>query len=213
MQVLFDTDVVLKLAALDLLNEACEMLGAAPSEVCVPPGSVFMVRYDKRGRFAKRYGPGGVARAVAFLGGAATCEIDPERLAALNALAARADVEGLDRGEAELLAMASEADPCRLVSGDKRWPPAVQRNEPICIRVNSFLREQVVCFEQGVLRLIAHVGFASVRDAHLLYPHCDEALRLVFTADPASVAEAAVTDGLNSYVEALRAESGRLLVP
>lgn len=127
--------------------------------------------------------------------------------------AARADVDGLDEGEAELLAMASEADLCVLVSGDKRWPPALQNAEPVCVRVNALLERQVMCFEQTVLRLIVHTGFASVRRAHLAHPSCDEALRIAFTSQPRTVSEPTVVEGLQSFVDTLRRSSGALLVP
>ncbi|MEO1572313.1 MAG: hypothetical protein AAFU51_13755, partial [Bacteroidota bacterium] len=97
MQVLFDTDIVLELAGLDLLSNVCETLGVNPSEVCVPPSSIFKLRRDKKGKLASAYGAEGLARAISFLEDARSCEVDPALLQDLNMFAARADVEGLGR--------------------------------------------------------------------------------------------------------------------
>ncbi len=213
MQVLFDTDVILELAALDLLEPVCEMLGVDPVGICVPPNSIFKLRNDRKGRLADKYGEDGLAKAIVFLEQASSCDVDPELLADLNLFAARADVEGLDEGEAVLLAMADPDEACLLFSKDKRWPPALQREEAVCVRVNVMLKEQVMCFEQGMLCYIEVGAFEVLRTAVVRRGEGDTALRLAFTSRPADVAEPVVVEGLHSLAESHRKVSGDLLIP
>jgi hypothetical protein len=136
------------------------------------------------------------------------------RVATEMELVAQRDGLPLHAGESQLGAIVIERAIAALETGDKR---AIHGIERLLDRLEKAwaLRGKVRCFEQIVVRAIAqHGAFAKVAAAIYSEPHVDKAMSICFgcySDRPATRADA--LEGLQSYIETLRSEAPRALVP
>jgi hypothetical protein len=204
---LSDNDIIYKLAACDLLDEALAVLGMTHTDVYVLPTARYKFGITRNpARAEARYGPGVVARIRDFL--VSVRELDvvgpPEELQLL------AEVDGVDAGEAVLFAATMRFDHYLLATGDKNSLRAVA-SIPACQSIALRLCGHVICLEQIVTRVIQHFGFAYVKDKIVPARACDTALRAAFGSGDAAT-ESNVLATLDGYINELRFLAIDLLV-
>ena len=208
--VFFDNDIVYKLAAYGLLDDACVLLGVAPRDVRVLDSCFHRINRLKGERmdaFEERYTVAGRLRALAFAREAVTSfALDAEAQALLHEVGEHTD--GLDVGEQILLAGSLAAPSVYLVSGDKRWPPVVCEQEA-CDPVRKGMAGAVWCLECVVLALIARNGYDMVHTAISTCPQADTYLKMAFREPD----EARTLDYLQREVRRLTSLYGGMMTP
>lgn len=197
---LADNDVILKLAAFDLLTESLAALG-------VTHDSVYVLSEAKHvlGRIAPRHGPEVSARIQEFLSLVKPINWSPPSAELLLF----EDTLGIDPGEAVLFASTATVGAFTLTTGDKTSLRALS-NSIGCEHIARRLAGRVVCLEQLIERCISLYGFETIKQKILPYRDCDTAVLALFGSGPAA-SEAGVADGLRSYIADLRTATGGLL--
>ena len=201
---LADNDIILKLVACDLLDEALVALNVAESDVRVLATLKFRLRRPGT-QWLNKYGQPVIDRALAFVKRIETiAEVD------VNEQARLITVREIDEGEATLFAASNKLTEYFIATGDKRCLVALASAEN-CKQTVNRLRNKVICLEQIVLRMIAQHGFEAVKAKAILALGCDTALAAVFGAGEEAT-QTNVLEALNHYVQRLREQTGRLLV-
>jgi hypothetical protein len=199
-----DIDITFKLHALRLFEEAIDALGVdgairVLAQAKFSNGSRMPAK--RRHNRVEKYGEEAVAAAAAIFDDAV--EVDPGSAEAMDVLAG---IDGIDDGEAALIAAAMSQDAIVLVTGDKRCLSALSTN-PKLADVRRALLGRIVCLESLILKLIDDCGFEYVRDRVVPNMRCDTAVRAAFgsglDARQANVV-AALTAALPSDRELLR---------
>lgn len=212
-ELLLDVDVVIKLAAYDLL------------EVVAHPGCAAGCR-GRRGMTAttrfvayKRLGRKATdphraqARLTAFLDDAVELEPTDEELrmaALIEEQAATAGLE-LDTGESQLCAIAIARNQPALLTGDKR---AIAAAEALLDTVAELatLTERIACLEQAMALAVERLGALTVRKLVLSELSMDTAINICFQVTSLTVEATFEPDGLTSYINSVRASAPTLLI-
>lgn len=208
MTLLADNDIILSLAAFDLLGETCAWLRIDPSAVEVLATARYRLRDP---RLAKQYGNEGVKRAVAFVEEANIVAIPADRKEFDTLLGAPDKGYNIDPGEAILFAATAvqQAD-FLLATGDKRCLTDLVRypgTGAVCAR----LSQRVLCLEYVLLQLIERLNFDVIQKRVWDVRRCNGAVRQAFGwSEPAG--EASVREGLQSFVRDLDERTNGLLV-
>ncbi|MGQ0507476.1 MAG: hypothetical protein ACT4TC_19395 [Myxococcaceae bacterium] len=200
----WDNDIVHKLAALDLVSEACTTIGVALADVLVLPTAQYKFLLKKPELGARKYGEAVHRRIVAAL---AVARVTPNAPDAADEKML-ADVPGIDAGEAVLFSIVAKSN-IRLVTGDKKAIEALA-TAPQCTGHVRMLSGRVLCFEQLVLLLIDKFGFEVIQAKVIPAVSCDTSLRAAFGSG-INATEANVRAALNSYLLNLRGKAGGLL--
>ena len=201
-----DNDILIKLAALDLFDDAFRVLGLKCSEIQVLPTAkyrLYVAKNQEKG--IRRWGAEIHGRIVVLLSqvGEAPESPDPDDEQVLT------DIIGVDPGEAILFSAASRLPDSWIVTGDKRSIAALA-SEPKCKAVVQKLAGRVICLEQVVRDTIDDLGFASVLPRLTTGVHQDRTLGFVFSSGILTQ-EKDARDGLKSYIENLRKDSAGML--
>lgn len=207
MIVLFDNDIIYKLAACDLLDEALAVLEVTYTDVYVLPTAKYKFGTTKNpARAEARYGRDVIARIRNFLANVRELDVvgPPEELQLL------AEIDGIDSGEAVLFSATVRFDNYLLAMGDKNSLHAVA-STPTCQPIARRLSGNVICLEQIVTRVIAHFGFAYVKDKVVPARSCDTALRAAFGSGDAA-SESNVLAALDEYINELRSLAVDVLI-
>ena len=199
-----DVDILLKLAACDLLDDLAELLAVSSTDLKVLGTAVFKIRsLGKKGIYPERI----ISQTMRF------CESHDEIPALQNTAAAEALTSlgaGMDAGEVILFSSALENSSSRVVTGDKRalrMLGKLGKEHEVVFQ----LQGRVVCFEELLLRTYETHGF------DYLCKHChagvnyDGILRLAFRSGLATEQSEAL-EGICSAWRALNRESSGLLV-
>ena len=201
---LTDNDIVLKLAACDLLNEAVTALDVALTEIQTIESLHYQLRKPNKA-WVNRYGQTAIDRAAAFIksiGTITSVDLDEQKL-----LSTQPDI---DMGEATLFAASHKMSDYIIATGDKRCLQSLAASLT-CKPITTRLRGKIICFEQIVLRTIDRHGFELVKSKVILALDCDTALKAAFgSGTEANYANA--TDALKSYIRDLRKRTGGLLL-
>ena len=112
------------------------------------------------------------------------------------------DVVGIDPGETILLSATSIHTDYLLLTGDKRCLRTLA-TVPECRPIADRVQGKVVCFEQAILRLIAHFGFNHVVGKVVGDLYRDTALRAAFGSGM-QTSESNAVACLKAYIEELR---------
>ncbi|XZN94361.1 MAG: hypothetical protein ACM65K_15815 [Microcoleus sp.] len=198
-----DNDIILKLAACNLFEEALTSFNLTKADVRVLPSASFKFRKDNR--LAKIYTMVGVERAIEIVKSCVSIEQSPNA-AEIEALTA---IEGIDAGEAVLFATTDTANKFYILTGDKRCLKALASSslKDIKYRISG----RVLCFEQIILRLIETCGFAEVKAKVVPVRECDTALKVAFGSGEQSTVENTIFT-LQKYIEELRDMTQELLM-
>ena len=204
---LADNDIIHKLAACDLLDDALAALSLARTDVYVLPTAKYKFRITQRSsaQGERRYGTEVFVRIRDFL--ASVREIDVPGLP--TELQLLAGVDGIDPGEAVLFSATAQFNQYLLATGDKSSLRALA-STPVCRPIAQHLCGHVICLEQIVKRVIQHCGFSYVKDKVTPARACDTALRVAFGSG-SDATEPSVLAVLDSYINELRSLSIDLL--
>lgn len=199
-----DVDILLKLAACNLLDDLHALLDVKASEAQVLETAVYKIMgLGKKGRYPEQI----VARAIAF------CEAHSPipQLAQTEVVKELVSIgRGMDAGEVILFASAMNTPESRVVTGDKRAMRSLGRLGKRNIFVSG-LKGRVICFEELLLRFHEYRGYESLR------AHCHEGaeyegvLRLAFRAGLATERSEAL-EGIYSAWRSLNMETSEILV-
>ncbi len=205
---LSDNDLIRKLAACDLLEEALAALEATRDEVFVLPTARYvLLKPIKKPEQAKvRMGEAVFERLKAFLESVQTLSAPPP--AAEQQLLD--DAVGIDAGEAVLFSSTAHFAEFLVATSDKTSLRALA-STPACQPVFQRLQGHVITFEQILVRVIDRIGFESLLAKVVPALHCDTVLRAVFGSG-LEATEANVRSGLIGYIEHLRRETNGLLI-
>lgn len=168
MKLLIDTDAFCKLGIAGLLEDVVRLLGTTLAESARLPALPHML---KRGKLRRTFGE---EPCNALLAVAETIPTIPE--ASADWLGELVNLDGVDPGEALLLAVAAERG-LLLVSGDKRALRSVRYVE----RLVHALCERVVVMEAALLSVCASLGVEVVRIRMVPLVPTDTMVRVCFS--------------------------------
>ncbi|MFK0732469.1 MAG: hypothetical protein ACIWVG_15160 [Gloeotrichia echinulata HAB0833] len=205
-----DLDILLKLAACDLLSELREHWR-------IPPNQCFV---DERFKYtlntsitrSGNYSSAALKRTAEFLNNHTTDITfnDPEEVIAL-------DTNGIDKGERRIIIAtkepAEQAQPFFLATGDKRainTLAALPSTDKVCQRISKRLQGRVICLESMMLTFIEMLGFEPVKAKVLASRHndkvaADKTITAVFGSRE-KAEEHNVRSALQSYIAELPAQ-------
>jgi hypothetical protein len=200
--VFIDNDILLKLSCCDLLNETMAVLRLSAADVRVLRTARFV--FQRNRQVADRYSEQGRFRAVAFVKSCQTIvEEGGDEFERLQA------TDGIDIGEARLLAATSGLANFVLMTGDKRCLQVLAAQAELA-EVRQRLQGRVICLEQVILRLIQRSGFDWVKARVVPMMACDTALQACFGSGELAT-ETNVVEALEAYITALRQDAPGLL--
>lgn len=205
-----DTDALSKLSAWDLYDEACRLLGAAPSEVCVFGAETHQIRKDRHGRWTGRLTEAGRLRALyAAESGRDDFPISDADADVLLSIKQENDAFEVDEGERVLVAGVLRHDGSILTTNDKKALRALAA-EPACSDICQRLAGRVIHLDQVILLLIDDLGFETVRSRIVPLRQCDSATRAAFGGGM-DTTEADVQAYFAASIADLRRDTGALL--
>jgi hypothetical protein len=199
-----DVDILLKLAACNLLDDLHALLEVKASEVQVLETAIYKIRsLGKKGCYLEEI----VSRAIAF------CEAHSPipQLAQTEIVQELASLgHGMDAGEVILFASALNNPESRVVTGDKRAMRLLGKLGKENVLVSG-LKGRVICFEELLLRYLDSHGYESLRARCHEGGEQDGVLRLAFRAGLATEQGEAL-EGIHSAWRVLNRETSEILV-
>ena len=210
MLVLSDTDLILKLAEFELLDEAIAVLDAKRKDVRVLPELDYVLSGQRIHDTVTR---SAIQRTMAWTRGIPKItKADISDLAVLQGATLKVGTRTLriNRGEAVLFAATGSLSDYIVATGDKNslrvlasWPPCA----PICAR----MEKRVVCLELIVRRLIGKFGYNAVQGKVSPRCSCDDCMQQAFANGKPTHPKADCLRWLDAFLTALRGETGKLL--
>lgn len=201
--VVCDNDILLKLAACDLLEAFPAAMNCVRDDLRVLPSAPRQIPHILKNRSIP-HTDAQLKRTIEFIRSCAKVgDAHEDEHMLLNA------VEGIDVGEAVLIASTHSMEDFIIATGDKRCLIALAESKK-CAAIRSRIAGRVVCLEQVILRLIDSMGFEAVKAKVLPAFECDAALDAAFGSGALSNEEA-VIDALSRYIRNLRDATGSLL--
>jgi hypothetical protein len=208
---LVDNDVLLKASCYDLAADLRDILAGRDRSVAGLALAKFVLKrkIEKSGRIADRQ------KAAKALDGVLTSivALEPDdaelKLAALYEEHALSAGYAFDSGESQLLAVLVNRAAKALITGDKRavaaaWQLATD------LEIVPSLAGRLACFEQVMLDICARKGGPAVATSVCAEAGVDKAMSICFGCS-STFDEQNMRDGLSSYIEHLRGNSGELL--
>jgi hypothetical protein len=203
-----DLDILLKLAACDLLSELCDHWQIPPNQCFV--SATF--QYTLRGKAVRRnYSVEAIERTAHFL---KTVAQEVQFTDQSEALAL--EKANIDAGEKTLIIAtkepAEQAQPFFLATGDKRAINALTllpSTDAVCKSISDRLQGRIICLESMMLTFIDILGFEVVKTKVLASRHndrvvADKAITAVFGSRE-KAEEHNVRSALRGYVAELPA--------
>lgn len=203
---LADNDVLLKLAACNLLDDAVPALETTKSEFFVLPTAKYKIGYDRQNKLQAKYGVDGIKRTLEFIQTVQEIVAPPD----IDERDLLLTVDNIDAGEDVLFAATQHRDVYIVATGDKRCLRALA-SAPTCQPIYDRMSGRVICLEQIIARLIPHLGFNEVRQRVVPVRDCDTSLKAAFGSG-LQASEENVRRSLASRITDIRAETGNLLV-
>lgn len=207
-----DTDVLLKVAAYRL---AAELVRALDRNGC--PAALGLTHLIAGKQLAKkrglRDGPGAARELARLLATLGRLEPDETEIALAADFAAKAQELSLplDSGEAQLAAITATRALPLMVTGDKRALGALGAlltDEA----GRAALAGRLACFEQVAATMAGMIGERELRDRICAEPDVDGAMRLACSCGRDDWNPAQLREACESFVGAIRADTGDLLV-
>jgi hypothetical protein len=201
---LWDTDILLKLSALDLVQETLQLLQLSEQDVYLLPSATHYLRKADK-RLIYRYGKEGVERAQKLAQQAKFVGFHLEK----SELELLSSVPDIDTGEALLYASTYALQEFWLLTGDKRSLTALAAS-PNCQPIAARLSGKVICLEQIVIHSLSSYPFEILRSKIVPARECDTAVKVAFgSGNQADLSHA--IGALDAYISELRAKTGNLL--
>ncbi|WP_322104833.1 hypothetical protein [Paraburkholderia sp. J41] len=198
--ILFDNDVLLKLATYDLIDEALNALELRPEQVSVLSTAKYSLLPAKN-RLLRCKDEETADRLDAFL---KACAVISQDAIAPELVDELASIQSLDSGEAVLFAYAATHDDSVVVTGDKRALSALMKS-PIAEK----LQGRVMALE-SVFEVMTAQNVEPIQVKVRAKPTTDKSLSNVFGKSYAASAES-VREGLRSYINHMVGQTGDLL--
>ena len=205
---LMDNDVLLKLSCYGLQSELEGFLRDRSATSAVLAVAAFVLR-----RYVNRLqsitdrdrARANLERLLAACG-----HIEPsaEELAVAIELEEQAQLLGLqfDTGESQLISVLSARQAALLITGDKRAIGVMER-----LGLTSGVHGRVGCLEQLILCFVVSNGAFQIRASICQEGMMDKSLAICFSCSGPVVSCASITEGLRSYIGAVRQAAGSLL--
>ena len=197
-----DTDIILKLAACDLLPPTLTVLGVTRQEVYVFREEAYRV-YKHDADVRREYTPKVRQRALRFINsvhGIFTAPDPEEQAYMVNAT--------IDSGEQIIFGVTREYAEFQVITADRNALRALAHADS-CGGICNRMRGRVISLEQILLRLIPHMGFEVLRRHVQPCAHYDIAFNTPFAAGKTQ--PEAETE-LRNRIEMLRVQTRDLLV-
>jgi hypothetical protein len=203
--VIADNDVLKKLACCDLYDEFSQVFEVSFHDVYIL-NTAKPVLTSKRHR--KQLSEETFRRLTAFLSAVKVIALAPDP----NEQVALTEQQNIDVGEAVLFSVTPQIEDSLLATGDKRSLQSLAKTDDrICRRLCKKLAGKVVCFEQIICKVLDGIGFDAVRDKLIVGRECDKVLAMVLGSG-LDASEESVREGLTSYINTLRKQTGSLLM-
>lgn len=211
---LLDVDVVIKLAAYDLLGATAHP--GCEDHCSGQRGVTATTRFVAASRLSRKANDplSATNRLESFLTSSVEIEPSDDELAlaaAIEAQAARSGLE-LDSGESQLCAIAIHRGIALLLTGDKRAIAAAEALIKV-IAALSALGGRVACLEQAMVLAVERLGPLKVRDLVLAELGMDVAINICFQFTNPAIDSTFEPAGLSSYIDSVRASAPTLLIP
>ena len=211
MNALIDNDILLKGSCFGLLGP---LIGRSPKETGVLGAARYVLPPKIRRFRTGDRGDAALGELMRYIGFAIELEpTEPEAILAadLELMAQTACLE-LDAGESQLCAMLITRMVPALLTGDKRAISALERLVDLEPRTAG-AAGKIYCLEQLVTLLLGKLEIDTVREAVCRKPIVDRALAICFSCSSSEARQEAVSLGLASYIDFVRADAGRVLAP
>lgn len=200
-----DNDIIRKLIAFGLFDEAIALLQITKADLQILPSAKFVL--DKQRKKQKLHTPEVWTEVMALVESCAT--ISETNYDSVEAEQLEQFKDDIHEGEVTLiLATRGEID-FRLLSGDKKFIKALALIPDKTIY--NRLCGRVICLEQFVLKLIEVKGFRWVKERILPQRDCDTALKACFGSGE-QAREANVRETLSSYIKEVTDAAPNLLM-
>lgn len=201
---LWDTDILLKLSAMDLVQETTQLLQVSERDIYILPSAPhYLLKAGKR--LIGRYGRNAVERAQALARQLKVVNfpLDESELDLLRG------VSDIDTGEALLYASTQTLQAFWLLTGDKRSLVALAE-APDCQAIAARLSGKVICLEQIIVRILHSHPFEAVLSKIVPARECDTVVKVAFGSGNQTNLSHAIQI-LDAYIRELRAVTGNLL--
>jgi hypothetical protein len=214
MKAVLDNDILLKGVCYGLLDQFV----SAECEDGDVLGVLGAARFVVASKIRSRSDSTKVALALQILAGFLTqAEVlepsqEEQSLAADLELAAQKAGLGLDSGESQLCAIVVSRRLSLLLTGDKRAIEAIEKLLEGNPQIDG-IRGKIKCLEQLVVNVLLRADANYLRRAICEEPYVDKALTNCFSCYSPEASAASFIEGLNSYIEGLRAIAVNVLVP
>lgn len=213
-ELLLDVDVVMKLAAYNLLDVTAHPDCAL--DCSGRRGVMATTRFVARKRLGRKvaHKEAAQARLATFLADVVELEPADDELtlaARIEAEAARAGLE-LDSGESQLCAIAIARSVPALLTGDKRAIKAAERLLTTVVEIAA-LTNRIACLEQAMMLAVERLGALPVRALVMAELGMDTAINICFQYTNPTVDGTFEPTGLSSYINSVRASAPTLLMP
>lgn len=201
MIILTDVDILLKLAALDLIDHLPAAFSVEARDFYVTPVTPHSIKSKSK---IRTYGEDAVKRAYNFV---RKTKLILEDFPSDRRLMTGKD--GIDGGELLLFAATSLYTDALIATGDKRSIKGLYLADG-CDHIYERNCGRVICFEKILLRLIKLLGFDTFKDIVIDKLDVDGALNRAFELGEATTETIAIRH-LEWYVFRLQSETGDLL--
>lgn len=200
-QILLDNDFVLKIAAIDLMDEFVALPFVREGDLRCLQSLPFMIR---KGKFAK-YTEEGLARALAWCSSLSQVEAPPP-----SAIDQIPLLPGIDQGERLLMGSVLVTPDSSIFTGDKRSVHALAGAPAALV---DALRGKILCLEATIRAIVATSNFESIAIKVRPGLQCDSAIRACFGSARSASCDS-VKEGLESYINDIQnAPGGCVLLP
>lgn len=200
-----DNDIILKLTACELFDEAINILNIEEDNIRVLPSARY---YFKNARRAKKLDPENIRNKVTVIANRYQT-IDIVTTEARQEINKLQSYEGIDDGEANLIAATREVNAFWLTTGDKKFLKTLASYDELKI-IRLRLQGKVICLEQLIRQLIYAKGFELTLLKVLPARQYDTAFKAIFGSGEQSTKNN-VFDSLESYIEDLRTSTKGIL--
>jgi len=197
-----DNDIILKLAAYNLFWEATTKLNVKQENIRILPTAQKV--FSSNSRISRQYTSQTIQRALQIVRGCTPiAQYSQEEFKSL------VSEEGIDAGEAMLVAATQLEKNSLLVTGDKRFIQALASSN--LVDVKQRLSKRIICLEQLLLNLLEVSEFDKICRRVVSAENCDETITEMFNSGKQSK-PSEVSSSLSQCVENLRCQTGDLLI-
>ncbi|HEV2491940.1 MAG TPA: hypothetical protein VG204_02585 [Terriglobia bacterium] len=214
MKAVIDNDILLKGACYGLLGELISTICSADDVVGVLGSARFVVPKRIETANVRRDRAVALGILLTFLSKTEALEPadDEQRMAADLELTAQELGVNLDGGESQLCAILVKRALPLLLTGDKRAVTAIEKLLDADSRL-THIGGRVKCLEQVFATAVARHGYAALCLAVCAEPEIDKVLSICCSCKSQPADHETLLECLQSYINHLRQQAGRVLAP